>query len=416
MASDKSEQKTIVSTSKLLILPFFSLVTLLMLSPAAAAGPAGRGPVIDPPDTAAGHTETGYTETDVIEAYDAFNRYLLHPERKLYMRDTEAETAVGAIWTQAIYWDMAMNAYRKTGSEAHRQLITDIFKGNYEHYARFNWDNGKVWFIYDDIMWWVISLARGYELTGNEQYLELSETGFERVWSGSPVVKDGGSYDPADGGMYWQWNQKDPPAPKKGDGKMACINYPTVIAAMTLYNNTKDPAYLAKAREIYDWASANLFDKQTGAVADSKHGNGEPHWKTHVYNQGTCIGAAMLLYEETGDRRYLNDAVLAADHVKETMCDEEDILPFGKGEEQGIYTAIFAQYIVRLIEDGGRTEYLPWLRKNINRGWQNRDKTRGLTGKDYNRKIAPAEAVSCYDASGIPALMLVCPPKGEPRG
>src|SRR5690606_9991906 len=116
--------------------------------------------------------ESGYTKGDVVTAYDAFNQCLRYPDRKLYRRDTEAETRVGAIWTQAIYWDMAMNAYRKTGSEAHRQLVDDIFKGNYKHYDRFNWDNGKVWFIYDDIMWWVISLARGYELTGNTQYLE----------------------------------------------------------------------------------------------------------------------------------------------------------------------------------------------------------------------------------------------------
>src|SRR3546814_5131520 len=90
-------------------------------------------------------------------------------------------------------------------------------------------------------MWWVISLARGYELTGNAPYLELAETGFERVWSGSSVVKDGGSYDPVNGGMYWQWTPNNPAASKEGDGKMACINYPTVIAAMTLFQKTKTP-------------------------------------------------------------------------------------------------------------------------------------------------------------------------------
>ncbi|TCS85080.1 glycosyl hydrolase family 76 [Anseongella ginsenosidimutans] len=381
-----------------------------MLNPAGATDTTGIRSQAGFEDQAS-FADQEYTEADITEAYNAFNKYLLHPERKLYMRDTEAVTEVGAIWTQAIYWDMAMNAYKKTGSAAHRQLMEDIFKGNYEHYDKFNWDNGKVWFIYDDIMWWVISLARGYELTNNAQYLELAETGFERVWSGSPVVKDGGSYDPVNGGMYWQWNQKNPSAPKAGDGKMACINYPTVIAAMTLYNNTKNPEYLAKAKKIYDWASANLFDKQTGVVADSKHGNGEPHWKMHVYNQGTCIGAAMLLYKNTKEERYLHDAVLAANYVKETMSDRKGILPFGGGEEQGIYTAIFAQYIIRLIEDGNKPEYLPWLRRNINRGWKNRDKSRKLTGKDYKRKVTAAEAVSCYDASGIPALMLVCPPK-----
>lgn len=394
-----TKTEAFVSIFKLVILTFLGLVTVTPNPSCISERNAG----------AREGGQADYSEADVLQAYDAFNKHLLHPNRKLYMRDTEADTDVGAIWTQAIYWDMAMNAYKRTGSAQHEQLITDIFEGNYAHYDRFNWDNGKVWFIYDDIMWWVISLARGYELTGNADYLELSETGFERVWSGSPVVNDGGSYDPVEGGMYWQWNQKNPPASKKGDGKMACINYPTVIAAMTLYNNTQNTQYLDRAKEIYDWASSNLFNKQTGAVADSKHGSGEPHWKMHVYNQGTCIGAAMLLYKETGEERYLRDAVRAADYVKDQMCDQEGILPFRPGEEQGVYTAIFAQYIIRLIEDGNKPEYLPWLQNNINRGWQNRDRDRGLTSKNYNRKVSASEAVSCYDASGIPALMLVCP-------
>ncbi len=351
-----------------------------------------------------------YTDVDIDEAYDAFNRHLLHPTRQLYMRDTEASNAVGAIWTQAIYWDMAMNAYKRSGSEAHRQLVTDIFEGNYTHYAQFDWDNGEVWFIYDDIMWWIISLGRAYELTQEARYLELAETGFERVWSGSPVVKDSGSYDPVDGGMYWQWNQRNPPASKKGDGKMSCINYPTVIAAMALYQATGKESYLTRAKEIYAWASDNLFDRKTGAVADSKHGNGEPHWKTHVYNQGTCIGAAVALHKETGEQRYLDEAILAANYVKNEMSDAEGILPFRDGEEQGVYTAIFAQYIVDLASDDDPNGYLPWLRKNIDRGWQNRDRARGLVGKDYKQQTSGTAPVSCYDASGIPALMLVCPP------
>ena len=354
---------------------------------------------------------THYTDADIDEAYDAFNRHLLHPTRQLYMRDTEASHEVGAIWTQAIYWDMAMNAYRRSGSEVHRQLIGDIFKGNDAHYAQFDWDNGKVWFIYDDIMWWIISLGRAYNLTQEPRYLALAESGFERVWSGSPVVKDGGSYDPVDGGMYWQWDQRNPPASKKGGGKMACINYPTVIAAMALYEATGKESYLARAKEIYAWASDNLFNRSTGAVADSKHGKGEPHWKTHVYNQATCIGAAVALYQQSGEQRYLDEAILAADYVKNQMSDAEGILPFRDGEEQGVYSAIFAQYIVELAVDGDPQGYLPWLRKNIDRGWANRDRARGLVGKDYNRQTSGTAPVSCYDASGIPALMLICPPE-----
>jgi hypothetical protein len=78
------------------------------------------------------------------------------------------------------------------------------------------------------------------------------------------------------------------------------------------------------------------------------------------------------------------------------------------GEEQGVYNAILAQYMTRLIVDGNRPEFLPWLRKNINQAWSLREPSTNLMGKNYNS--APTFPLSCYDACSIPALMLVVPP------
>ncbi|KAA6345569.1 hypothetical protein EZS27_006882 [termite gut metagenome] len=351
-----------------------------------------------------------HTQADILTAYDAFNQYLYDPVRKLYYRDSDRSQAVGAIWTQAIYWDMAMNAYKKTHALKYRQLMEDIYQGNNVYYDHYNWNNGRVWFIYDDIMWWVISLARAYELTEESKYLELSESGFKRVWSGSLTVGDTGSYDPVNGGMFWQWNKNNPSHRQPTDGKMSCINYPTVIAAMTLYNITHKSDYLDKAKEIYGWASKNLFNKQNGSVADSKHGNNTPDWKTHTYNQATCIGSAVMLYNETKEQHYLDDAVAAADYTFNTMCGGFQVLLFESGEEQGIYTAIFAQYIIRLIEDCNKPEYFPWLRRTIDYGWYFRDPARNITSKNYLEQCSITTPISCYDASGIPALMLVCSP------
>ena len=355
--------------------------------------------------------EASYKESDVLPAYDSFNKYLLDPERLVYYRDSDRPVEVGAIWTQAIYWDMAMNAYKKTKDEKYLKLVKDIYEGNKRYYADYDWDNGKVWFIYDDIMWWVISLARGYEITGDTEYLKLSESGFKRVWSGSPVVGDKGSYDPIDGGMYWDWDHKNPTVQPRGMGKMACINYPTVVAAMTLYNITQNEDYLNKAKQIYQWSRFNLFNDRNGRVADSKHGRGNPDWTATVYNQATCIGAAVMLYNETKEEHYLNDAILATNYTRDDMSSPEGILPHEDGEEQGIYTAIFAQYIIRLIEDGNKPEYISWLQKNIETGWKNRDSKRNLTYKDYTIPCPTDRKISCYDASGIPALMLVVPSK-----
>ena len=82
-------------------------------------------------------------------------------------------------------------------------------------------------------------------------------------------------------------------------------------------------------------------------------------------------------------------------------------LHFENGIEQGIYHAIFAQYIIRLIEDGKQEQYLDWLRYNINEGWNNRLKTNNITYKDYANPAPEIEKIESYDASGIPALMII---------
>lgn len=343
---------------------------------------------------------TDFTLNDATTAIDAFNSYFFNAGLRLYYTNSNKE-GVAAIWTQAVYWDMVMNACKRTNDEKYRSMIEDFYQGGYACYDKYNWNNSVVWFIYDDIMWWVISFARAYEITGEQKFLTHSVAGFDRVWSGAPGIDDG-SYDPENGGMYWGWKSDQ-------RGKTACINYPTVVAAMTLHNITGDPSYFDKAVEIYNWARTTLFDTNNGRVADHKVGSEPTNWTLHVYNQATCIGAAVMLYKKTGEQQYLDDAVLAADYTRDNMCDSKGILPFETGIEQGIYTAIFSQYIIRLIEDGNQTRYLEWMRYNINKGWANKD-SRNLTYKNFNTSC-PTGTLEVYDASACPALMQVIPPK-----
>lgn len=42
-----------------------------------------------------------------------------------------------AIWVQAIYWDMIMNAYKRTKAPKYRQLIEEVYQGGYEQYDKY---------------------------------------------------------------------------------------------------------------------------------------------------------------------------------------------------------------------------------------------------------------------------------------
>ena len=395
------------------------------------------------------------TDSMQWKAYDDFNAALLDKNRNIYKADTEQRAAdhrgngardndltgcAAAIWCQAIYYDMVINAYNRAKAEGNDELMKKyktlhdkIYKGQKAHYVNFDFDNSNTnngWFVYDDIMWWTCALARAYQTFGKAEYLTYSERSFCRVWYGSATVGDDGSYaDPArfsgssGGGMFWEWQPIDHANPhKEGDFRSACINFPTVIAACLLHQlvpegrtaptiarptrQTKE-WYLEKAIEIYDWASKTLTTS-AGRVADGIHGGG-PEFSDHLYNQATYIGASCLLYNLTGESKYRTNALNATRYVFNSMVNSSKILKFENGYEQGVYTAIFAQYLPMVVYDLGQKTYLTYIQRNMQKAWDNRDQVRGLQTGDFSKKTTEDDVVESYGGSGLPALMLMFP-------
>lgn len=338
-----------------------------------------------------------YTSNEATLAFDSFNDVFYNPQSHLYYSTSEQnDLAVG--WTQAIMYDIIMDAYLRTGDPSYLKMIKDFYSGANEAYSHFNWEDVKYehgW-IYDDMMWWIISLTRGYQITGDSEYLEKAVKGFDFVWSES--------YDSENGGMIWSW---------KAEGKVAAINYPTVIGAMNLFTITEEEKYLTKAVEIYKWAHDNLFQKETGRVADHKVGDNPPGFEDYTYNQGTCIGAAVMLYKATGEPKYLADAEKAAQYAKNIMADENGILPAeGDWNEQGVLKAIFARHLMKLVNLGNYAGYLEWLQMNANLAWHNRDKNRDIMYRDYKVK-APILTIQSYEASSAVEIMQVVQAPGD---
>jgi hypothetical protein len=403
-----------------------------------------------------------WTEQDVWTAYDAFFNNFMDKSRRIYKADTKQPSAdhrgngyrdndvsgcAAAIWCQAPYFDMAINAVKlsqksevlsSAKKKFYKNWMSYIYKGEKSHYTNFDFDDNNTnngWFIYDDIMWWTCALARAYEFDPSvSDYLKYAEESFCRVWYGSKSVGDTGSYsDPTvsgqTGGMYWQWQPIENPNPNKnGDYKSACINFPAVCAMATLYQivpegresptdeyptyQTKE-FYKEKAIEIYTWAKNHLVPN-SGRVADGMHG-GQPEYSNHLYNQATYIGASCLLYKITGERQYLSNARLAVNYTKKMMSQKNDdgiyVLPYETGYEQGIYCAIFAQYMDMFINELGQGDWVDcknWIRQNIQLAWNNKD-ARNLNNGKFNEKTTDTEVIESYGASAMPSLMLLFP-------
>ena len=408
--------------------------------------------------------------------YDAFNDALLDKSKYIYKADTKQAKAdhrgngyrdndvsgcAAAIWCQAMYYDMVINAYKRaklegdeTRAAKYKTLHSKIYNGEKSHYVSFNFHNCNTnngWFVYDDIMWWTCALARAHETfatTVSSQYLTNSGKSFCRVWYGSATVGDDGSYAdperftgsytatingtqtrvPYGGGMFWEWQPiSSPNAHKAGDFRSACINFPTVIAACTLYKvvpeGRKAPTvarpvqqtkewYLEKAKEVYAWADKYLVNS-SGRVADGIHG-GNPEFSDHLYNQATYIGASVLLYQLTGVRTYLTKAQTAANYVISNMCKNSTYLNYETGYEQGVYAAIYAQYMRELIYECGLSQtltkkYLTHIVKNLNGAYARMDKTRLIQSGNFAKGTSADDVVESYGGSAMPALMLLFP-------
>lgn len=427
-------------------------ITAIAVMAASAAFAAGK--------KAENHCSVGIK--DVWTAYEAFNNTYLDSDKYIYKNTDRDKAAIGrdrgaaAIWCQPMYVDMAINAVelaKKCGDKKRQKeysaLLANLIEGNIAHYLDFDFDNADLnrgWFIYDDIQWWTITMARAYLATGIEKYRELAEKSFARVWYGSPRVGDTGSYaDPAKGlggGMFWQWQPIDKALPNEaGHGKMSCINFPTVVAAMLLYQSapadrqadpqplkwTNDygtfsrPAYETKMRylemamEIYDWSVENLADhNEPGKIFDSRHGD-RPGGHPLLYNQGTFIGASALLYLTTGNESYLKNAINGADYCINVMSAKHNMLPWAHNPndpyhqgslEQGVYPAIWAEYMKLLINECGQAQYRPFILRNIEAGWKNRDKSRNICDGESWKPTTGKNMIGSYAASSIPALML----------
>lgn len=326
---------------------------------------------------------------DVNKALEAFNTNFYDQNKQLYFESTDHD-GLASIWTQAIFLELIMDAYEQTKNPDYRKQIDEMIQGGYMEYDRYNWNNKKVWFIYDDMMWWINALARAYTITDNKKYLNWSLKGFERVWDSA--------YDKRQGGMFWQFKRR---------AKNACINYPTVITAMRLYDITGNKNYFEKAKKVYAWSRKNLFQITSGRVADHKIGGNPAGFEDYTYNQGTCIGAAVLLYKATNDDMYLQDALSATEYTKNKMCNKNGILPAeGAWNEQGVLKTILVHYMNNLIKGCDQRQYLSWLQKNAKMAWSNRDKDRNITFRNYTVPC-PAGEVSSYDASSTVALLLL---------
>jgi Glycosyl hydrolase family 76 len=157
---------------------------------------------------------------------------------------------------------------------------------------------------YDDNEWVGIELVRVYELTHSASALGVAEGIMAFVMAGWQTTGREGEPLACPGGVPFSNAIENTERNTVTDG-------PGAELALQLYRITGNAAYLQFAEQAYNWVRTCLLS-ENGLYADhiGPHGGvAETYWS---YNQGSMIGAGVLLYQATHNSAYLYQARLTA--------------------------------------------------------------------------------------------------------
>lgn len=314
------------------------------------------------------------TKADQTEAIDAYNRAFYTVTNGVGNYVVDASTGdyptQGQFWKMAEKFEMLEDAYDATKSQTYSRMCDELYNG----FVQVNGTDWS-WNAYnDDICWACIACIRAYRITGNEACLHTALTNYNMMWNRANDHALGG-------GLWWSTDKT---------GKNACVEGPAAIVGALLYQCGQGQVYQDRAREILTWEIDKLY-KPNGVVADHMTSDGIVQGGATTYNQGTFIGACDLVDINDGNKRFDEYAMSAANFVRNRMTGR--VLPgvinpsYGQGQggiDNAGFNGIFARWVCRWVKDSGHPEYAPWLLRNGDAAWSDRnaaDLDWGLWGK-----------------------------------
>ena len=266
----------------------------------------------------------------------------------------------GGWWGDAEMFEVVLDALETTGEARYATMFDEL-------YRNFCSRNGTDWSgndYNDDITWMCIACVRAYLLTGKTEYLTRSKQNFDRMYARADKW--------GDGTLMWKVG---------GTGTNACINGPATVCACYLAQALGQESYYTKAARIYAGNRARLYNIDSkgvfnGHVYDSYDINSGSYnrWGS-TYNQGTCLGAAVMLYDHFGTEQYRQDADAIMQWTDNSLADANDIIHVCQtvtGDLSG-FKGILMRYVRRYAADLDHPEYYGWLARNAFHAWNNRN-------------------------------------------
>ena len=270
-----------------------------------------------------------------------------------------------------------------------------MFQNTYKDFIARNgdyWSNND---FNDDIAWAVLDSVRAYLLFGDQSYLDIAKKNWDFMYKR-------GTEGRTDGLIRWSHESG------RGDGTTSCINGPATVGACYLAIATGDESYYTKAKSVFDaWRNSSLYVREgddAGHVWDSPGNN----WRS-TYNQGTFLGAAIMLYEKYGTQQYYDDACNVMANTVKGLCynnilKEENT---NSGDLSGM-RGILMRYMRKFIVDFNKGEYLSFFKDNAKVAWMNSN-SKGIMQCSWQKKAAEDATWDSFAAYNAISLMANIP-------
>ena len=272
----------------------------------------------------------------------------------------------GGWWGDAEMFEIVVDALETTGDKQYATMFENLYI-NFIARKTGNWTiEGNGYNEYnDDIAWMCIACVRAYLLTGNTKYLATAKSNFDGMY------KRAAKY--SNGTLVW----------KQGNGGTnSCINGPAAVCACYLGIALNKEDYFEKAARIYAGERSLLFNiNKQGVFNGQVYDSGDPEkgtvgntWSS-TYNQGTCLGAAVMLYEHYGKEQYRTDADAIMNWTAKNLANSHGIIKVCQtvnGDLTG-FKGILMRYVRRYAASLRHPEWYSWLAANGYHAWNNRN-------------------------------------------
>lgn len=289
------------------------------------------------------------------EAWGALEkRCLVRSRGRVLAKDGPRRTAsVSALWPfgQVIAASAAMLGLGAIGAD----LIEPMVEG-LEHYrvgdayGAFPRERHRY---YDDNAWVALDLLQLAELTGDPRHLDAAADLFGFLAQG----------EGPEGGVLWV--EGDP-------SRNTCSTAPAAQVALRLHERTGGDSYLEFARRQVVWLDRVLRDGE-GLYRDHVGGDGSVEPTVWSYNQGTPIGAAVLLARFTGDAAWIDRARVTAAAVQRHFGERERLW-----ESPPVFNAILFRNLLALCCVAPDPASLRLVDDYLERAWHEGRDRRGL--------------------------------------